>query len=83
MVNLGPAGWKHNWGKSGSAGSGGQGRRNFYMGTPTGPVETTQEESTQHTASFNPVFSPFDPNQIKRVSVGDILEKTLSDDPTL
>ncbi|NDC82659.1 hypothetical protein EB093_03215 [bacterium] len=78
-INLGQrAGWKHNWGQAGNTGSGGQGRRNHYMGSANGSSEPSNqpEPPIDSMSTFSPTYHPFDPRSIKQVNVGDILEKS-------
>ncbi len=75
-VSFRKTGWTANWAQTGSAGSGGPGRRNQYMATPSGPVEKSNDPPLGEVGTpVAPRYQPFNPANIVQVNLGDILEK--------
>ncbi len=77
-INFKNTGWAHNQLTTGGAGSGGQGRRNFYMATPEGAKETIDPELSD--TGIIPVTShqPLSFNQIEQVDLNRLLENKTS-----
>lgn len=74
-INFRNTGWTHNQLSTGGAGSGGQGRRNFYMASPEGATEANEADYTETSALPTSTYQPLSFNQIEQVDLSKFLPK--------